>query len=268
MFLVPSLDLPLWTIGFASFGPALSAFLVRGPLLGEGFAQSGLGLVPPPGRRWTYALVLVGPPVVVAVSVALLVAVGAAGYLPGQWHDPYVGQDFIFQQAAQNGPGALIAVAVVSTVVPLLAFGEEFGWRGYLFPRLMPLGLPAAVVLSGAIWAVWHLPGYFIYGPGIVPGFVLFGLSTIASGGFLCWLRLRARSVWPAAIWHAAYDTQAPAVAGLLMPLHVSVAQLTTDLMGGVLIAQMLATAFLLIGGGLLRAAREDMAVWNPSQAR
>jgi hypothetical protein len=38
-------------------------------------------------------------------------------------------------------------------------FGEEFGWRGYLLPRFVKT-LPAlqAVLLVGAIWALWHWP--------------------------------------------------------------------------------------------------------------
>lgn len=38
------------------------------------------------------------------------------------------------------------------------AFGEEYGWRGYLFPRLLPLGELRASLLVGVIWAFWHAP--------------------------------------------------------------------------------------------------------------
>jgi membrane protease YdiL (CAAX protease family) len=39
-----------------------------------------------------------------------------------------------------------------------LAFGEEFGWRGYLLPRLLPLGEVKAAIIVGLIWGPWHLP--------------------------------------------------------------------------------------------------------------
>jgi uncharacterized protein len=46
----------------------------------------------------------------------------------------------------------------VPCVNSLVALGEEIGWRGYLLPRLMPLGKPAAYTLTGVIWALWHAP--------------------------------------------------------------------------------------------------------------
>ena len=40
-----------------------------------------------------------------------------------------------------------------------LAFGEEFGWRGYLLPRLARQFSPRkAILIHGVIWWAWHLP--------------------------------------------------------------------------------------------------------------
>lgn len=108
--------------------------------------------------------------------------------------------------AAQVGMAMLLA--------PLLnafsTFGEEFGWRAYLLPKLQPLGAKKAALLSGVIWGVWHWPviamGYN-YGVGY-PAFPLTGMlamvvMTTALGVVFAWLALRANSVWPATLGHA-----------------------------------------------------------------
>jgi membrane protease YdiL (CAAX protease family) len=43
----------------------------------------------------------------------------------------------------------------------LLASGEEYGWRGYLLPRLLPLGELRGTLILAAIWGIWHLPVLF-----------------------------------------------------------------------------------------------------------
>jgi membrane protease YdiL (CAAX protease family) len=97
-----------------------------------------------------------------------------------------------------------------------LMFGEEFGWRAYLLPKLMPLGPRRAVLLMGAIWAVWHWPAIFLgyeYGFGYwgapVVGPLLFVLVLMFESPFYAWVTLRSGSVWPAAIGHAVNNAAA-----------------------------------------------------------
>ncbi|MGI5214666.1 lysostaphin resistance A-like protein [Plantactinospora sp. CA-290183] len=99
-----------------------------------------------------------------------------------------------------------LAQSILLFVVILpLAFCEEWGWRGFLLPRLRPIGAWPALVLSGLIWGVWHLPGYV--GPDRRPGLVPFLVFCVLLGILFGWLRLTTRSVWPSTVAHAANNT-------------------------------------------------------------
>jgi membrane protease YdiL (CAAX protease family) len=109
-------------------------------------------------------------------------------------------------QAAQ---GVLIAPILNA----IATFGEEFGWRAYLLPKLMPLGGRKAMLLIGLIWGIWHWPVIFMgYEYGFVyPGYpwagpLLFIWVAFGLGIFLAWLTLRSKSIWPAVIGHGAIN--------------------------------------------------------------
>src|SRR5436305_814196 len=55
-------------------------------------------------------------------------------------------------------PLFMISFPLQALLLTPLAFGEQWGWRGYLLPRLLPLGQWPALLLSGAIWGLWHAP--------------------------------------------------------------------------------------------------------------
>jgi uncharacterized protein len=51
----------------------------------------------------------------------------------------------------------MFALRFVATLVP--AFGEEFGWRGYLLPKLTEkFTAKKALLIHAFIWWAWHLP--------------------------------------------------------------------------------------------------------------
>ena len=67
-------------------------------------------------------------------------------------------------QASANVSVIVAAFFFITLVnlIPAMVFslGEEIGWRGFLVPELTQwVGFRNASLLSGMLWAVWHLPG-------------------------------------------------------------------------------------------------------------
>ncbi len=95
----------------------------------------------------------------------------------------------------------------------IATLGEEIGWRGWLLPRLMPLGEVPALLISGVVWVLWHAPAILLgYNEGAIPGWlalVCMSVSCITFGSVLSWIRLRSGSVWAAALGHGAFNASA-----------------------------------------------------------
>ncbi len=112
--------------------------------------------------------------------------------------------------ASVMGRKALVNSISVPFGAVLVLIGEEFGWRAYLLPKLMPLGPRKAVLLSGVIWGMFHWPlilmgfhyGSSYWGEPVV-GPLLFVLIILSPSVVYSWLTLRTGSVWPACIAHA-----------------------------------------------------------------
>jgi membrane protease YdiL (CAAX protease family) len=81
-------------------------------------------------------------------------------------------------------PTAVLVLGTVQTVLlaPILAiviaFGEEYGWRGYLQTELFKMGRVRGVLLLGVIWGAWHWP--LILMGFNYPGYPLLGLLLMA----------------------------------------------------------------------------------------
>lgn len=129
---------PLAPVGM--FAPALAALLMRLLVSREG-VHGSLG----PLRRWRWSvLAVLVPIVIVAATIAVATTTGLAMFHLG---------------GTQPTWEVLILLLLVGTPISaLLAFGEEYGWRGYLLPRLLPLGEVRASIAVALIWAPWHLP--------------------------------------------------------------------------------------------------------------
>jgi membrane protease YdiL (CAAX protease family) len=100
----------------------------------------------------------------------------------------------------------LQSVLLAPFVALLIAFGEEYGWRGYLQGELVKLGKVRGILLVGVIWGLWHAPviamGHNYPGYPLL-GILLMTLYTIALAFFFGYAVLVSGSIWLAAWLHA-----------------------------------------------------------------
>jgi uncharacterized protein len=90
------------------------------------------------------------------------------------------------------------------------AGGEELGWRGYMLTRLIDAGVGRPVLLSGIIWALWHVPliltGQYAAGPRPWLSAALFVPGVVAAGYVAARVRLSSGSIWPPIVFHATWN--------------------------------------------------------------
>jgi len=115
------------------------------------------------------------------------------------------------------------AVLPALVIFFLFALFEEFGWRGYLAPKMYSLGINVYVAhaLVAVVWASWHLPyirelstytteGLAIYIPRFFLGAFVF---SIVYGE----IRMITATFWPAVLMHWVGNAIAnPLVAGFV----------------------------------------------------
>ena len=112
-------------------------------------------------------------------------------------------------------------ISIVSGVVlSFAAFGEEFGWRGYMMPKLIELvGMPKALIVGGIIWGLWHAPltcvghNFGMDYPGFpYVGIIVMCLFCTVLGTILMYVTVKTNSVWPAAFMHAVNNSSPSAM--------------------------------------------------------
>ena len=73
------------------------------------------------------------------------------------------------------------------------------------------LALPHAILVSGVLWGLWHVPlivtGLYAAGPNRLLSAAVFMVSVVAITVPMSWARLATGSIWPAAFLHGAWNT-------------------------------------------------------------
>ena len=215
---VPSLTAQLMTAAVMFF-PSIGVLLTR-LFTKEGFRDSWLK----PNLRKNikiYLLAWFGPGFLTILGAALyfLIFQGSFdpnfGYMVSTLEDAGVSSDMIpiplsLLMLIQGVQGLLLAPAMNF----ITCFGEEWGWRGYLLPKLSKQ-LPSipTLLISGVIWGLWHAPLTAIghnYGLGY-PGFPFTGIAMMCLfctvlGVFFSYVTLKTGSCIPAILGHGAVN--------------------------------------------------------------
>jgi uncharacterized protein len=178
----------------ASFvGPFLSAFIMTG--ITEGRAGIGRWLrrivLWRVGLGW-YLFTLIGIPMILALGMIIL---------PGAL-------------ASFKGLASLVAFPWFSQIVYVCLhgpLGEEPGWRGFALPRLQRLHGPlVASLILGPLWALWHLPFFWVPAwnfPPTLANIVLFVIASIPVTIIMTWVFNNTKgSVLIAILGHWSFD--------------------------------------------------------------
>ena len=167
--------------GSAKSSPTAIPYVIGafGPLIGAGavrFRRARRHRPAPPlavrsrGLRLLWVLPLLATGAATVLGAALL-----APSLGGPALDLDPGLRLVTEA---GGPVGFLIAMLIGGPLP-----EEPGWRGTAYPRLRArMGRPATVLVLGTVWAVWHLPLFFI------PGTVQAGFGLTSWSGLLFFL--------------------------------------------------------------------------------
>ena len=216
---VPAL-MTQFLVAAAMFFPAIGVLITR-LITKEGFKNAWIR----PnikGNVKTYLLAYFGPGILTILGTLIYFMIFRGSF------DPECGYMKLTLEAAGTPvealPMPLSSVLLIQgvqalTIGPIMnfvtCFGEEWGWRGYLLPKMSEkISLIPMLLMNGVIWGLWHAPLTIVghnYGVGY-PGFPLTGilamcLFCIIMGVFLSYVSLKTRSCIPAVLGHGAINS-------------------------------------------------------------
>lgn len=173
----------------------------------------------------------------------------------------------VFHRSVVRNPAIItLLVLLLQSIVgglinSIFAFGEELGWRGFLLRQFARLGFWRMSALIGAIWGIWHAPlilmGYN-YPRHPFAGVGMMVLFTLLFTPLITYIRLRGRSVLPAALMHGTFN--ASLMLGILFVSGGSV--LTVGVLGLSGFIVLLVANLLLV---LYDRSRDDSLMRRPS---
>ena len=95
----------------------------------------------------------------------------------------------------------------------ITGFGEEFGWRGFMFPQLYRIRPWVCFVVGGLIWFAWHVHLFFIMADTLVftlwqyvCNVVILAIGSICMSFFFAYVYAKSGSIWVVSFVHAVFN--------------------------------------------------------------
>lgn len=204
-------------VAIVMFLPALSALLTR-LITKEGFGNS---MIKPnfKGNIKYYLFAWFGPQVLCTIGAVFYFLVFPERFDPNHGYMYELFGKIGAEMTPERMQMTLITqFAMAFLIAPILnfvtCFGEEWGWRGYMMPKMLEkLKFMPAVLLGGIIWGLWHAPvialGHnygTLYAGAPWIGILLMCLLCIVLGIIFTYWTIKTGSVLPAVIGHGALN--------------------------------------------------------------
>jgi len=180
-------------------GGMAAAFLFAGRQpFGSPFRQVGWGV----GKPIYWLCGILFPVLVLGTTLPLSLWLGYAAAAPAAAP---------ISRVAAHPAKLLLNMLLYLTISLPLAFGEEFGWRGYAQGKLTrSFGLVKGLLLLGLLWGFWHTPIYYVMGvyPShpILGPFVMTPIDNILAVVPMAWFYVKSRNIWLPTFVHAFAD--------------------------------------------------------------
>ena len=222
VFVYPNLNNPMvqYSIAPVMFMPAIGVLITR-LVTKEGFQNA---MLKPRFKSniKTYLLAYFGPAVLSILGAVVYFIVFPyqfdlnCGYLVQTYEVMGVDMNTMPMPAnllmLSQGITALLFGPIINF---LTCFGEEWGWRGYMVPKMAERMKPVPMLLlSGIIWGLWHAPLTIVghnYGMGYwgypFTGILAMCLFCTVVGIFMSYITLKANSCIPAILAHGSMNS-------------------------------------------------------------
>lgn len=98
----------------------------------------------------------------------------------------------------------------------ITGFGEEFGWRGFMFPQMYKIKPWIAFIVGGLIWYAWHIPLVLVIAETqtftiaqTILNLAVLAIGSICTHTFLAYVYVKSENILVASVAHITLDNVA-----------------------------------------------------------